>query len=77
MSSILGGNESTRNRQTIAPPGYFALEGLLYPCPAGYYGAISGLSSPTCSGICNIPGYYCPSKLFELITFLLASHAIY
>lgn len=64
-----GGNESTRYDITIAPAGYFAVKGLVYPCQAGYYGAIAGLSSPTCSGLCTIPGYYCPSKLPFLIFF--------
>lgn len=58
----IGGNESTRIGQAIAPRGYYALKGLLYPCPAGYYGAEEGMSSPQCSGMCFVDGYYCPGK---------------
>lgn len=61
-SSLTGGNDSTRVSQAIAPPGHYAVNGLLYVCPAGYYGATSGLYTATCSGLCKIPGYYCPSK---------------
>jgi hypothetical protein len=57
---IVGGNVSSRVAQEIAPPGHYAFNGVLYVCPAGYYGATSGLTSPTCSGPCSVRGYYCP-----------------
>ena len=34
--------------------------GLCNDCPAGTYGAVSGLETPECSGLCE-PGYYCPT----------------
>ena len=57
----LGGNESTRNNIALAPPGYYALQGILYVCPAGYYGSNPGMFSLTCSGPCRVPGFYCPA----------------
>lgn len=48
--------------QEIAPAGHYAFNGVLFVCPAGYYGAVPGLASPTCSGPCAVPGYYCPGK---------------
>ena len=59
-----GGNVSTRTGQQIAPPGHYAFNGILYVCPAGFYGATSGLSTATCSGPCSVPGYYCPGQCF-------------
>jgi hypothetical protein len=58
----VGGDESTRSSQEQAPPGYFAFDGILYKCRAGYYGAVSGLSSSYCSGPCTVPGFYCPCE---------------
>lgn len=55
-----GLNESTRTGQRMAPIGSYAINGILYKCSAGRYGATEGLSSSTCSGVCNINGYYCP-----------------
>lgn len=55
-----GGNQSTRESQSIAPPGSFAKAGVLYLCPAGRYGAVYGMSSSACSGVCA-RGYYCPA----------------
>lgn len=57
-----GGNASTRTGQEIAPPGHYAFNGILYVCPAGFYGATQGLSTATCSGACSVPGYYCPGE---------------
>lgn len=56
----IGGNQSTRDDQTVAPAGSFAQDGILYLCPAGRYGAMNGLSSSVCSGPC-MKGYYCPA----------------
>lgn len=63
--SIGGGNETTRTGQAIAPLGYYAENGILKKCRAGYYGAVKGLHQATCSGLCNIPGYYCPAGSFS------------
>lgn len=58
----IGGNDSsTRSSQEIAPPGHYASLGLLYACPAGFFGAAFGLSTPSCSGPCSIGGYFCPT----------------
>lgn len=53
---------STRTGQEQAPAGHFAFNGVLYVCPAGYYGSTVGLTTATCSGPCAVPGYYCPGK---------------
>jgi hypothetical protein len=58
----IGGNVSTRIAQLIAPRGAYASNGVLYSCPAGYYGAQEGLYQEQCSGRCDVPGYFCPSK---------------
>lgn len=50
----------TRTSQSIAPPGYYARKGIKYICPAGKYGATAGLSTPECSGDCDVDGFYCP-----------------
>ncbi|CAN0204338.1 unnamed protein product, partial [Discosporangium mesarthrocarpum] len=44
----------------LAPPGFFADEGLLFSCAPGRYGATPGLSTPRCSGECQ-QGFFCPS----------------
>lgn len=56
------GQVSSRSGQRVAPPGAYAVNGLLYPCPAGYYGSTHGLYTEICSGRCDLPGFYCPSK---------------
>jgi len=53
------GGVARRTAESLAPPGHYALRGLLYECPAGTFGATSGLSSPQCSGQCE-RGFYCP-----------------
>ena len=58
--SVGGGNETTRTGQAIAPVGYYAEKGILRKCKSGFYGAAEGLSRPSCSGPCSVPGYYCP-----------------
>lgn len=47
--------------------GYFAVKGLRYICPPGHYGAEDGQYNPECSGLCDVPGYYCPGKLFSYL----------
>lgn len=56
----IGNNVSTRYDQRPAPPGSYATQGLLYPCPAGRFGARSALTTAECSGECSVPGFYCP-----------------
>jgi len=53
------GGVTRRTAESLAPRGHYALRGLLYECPAGTYGATTGLSSPQCSGACE-RGFYCP-----------------
>lgn len=69
-----GGNVSTRTGQAIAPRGYYALSGIIYKCQSGYFGAIKGLSVPTCSGPCTIPGYYCPGLIFHPNVLILSCY---
>lgn len=66
ISRFLGGNVSTRIAQELAPAGHYAFNGVLYVCPAGYYGATVGLTTSTCSGPCAVPGYYCPGEFLHL-----------
>ena len=61
-SLLSGGNQSTRDGQSIAPAGSFATNGILYLCPAGRFGSVPGLSSSDCSGLCH-KGYYCPGMV--------------
>ncbi|KAG7377735.1 hypothetical protein PHYPSEUDO_011080 [Phytophthora pseudosyringae] len=56
----IGTTNTTRFFQRPCEPGYFCVGGIKYQCPAGMYGATSGLNTATCSGKCA-PGYYCPS----------------
>lgn len=56
----IGGNVSSRSAYQVAEEGFYAMDGLLYACPAGVFGAVPGLDSPLCSGRCLIPGYFCP-----------------
>lgn len=41
--------------------GYYAINGILQPCPAGHFGSMMGLNSDKCSGECD-PGWYCPES---------------
>ena len=55
-----GGNKNTTHfEQILAPPGSYALNGILFSCPGGVYGSDFGLSSSNCNGHC-IGGFYCP-----------------
>ena len=56
----IGGTNTTRTAQVIAPLGYYATNGLVLPCHEGHYGSKPGLSdSDSCSGTCE-KGWYCP-----------------
>lgn len=57
----IGGNVSTRTGQKIAPRAYYALNGLLFTCPAGRYGVKEGEDNPLCTGECT-RGFYCPDR---------------
>ena len=53
------GNEQTRTGQTQCAPGqYCDSSGVAKPCPAGRYGATTGLTTALCSGPCA-KGHYC------------------
>ncbi|DAZ92498.1 TPA: hypothetical protein N0F65_012728 [Lagenidium giganteum] len=56
----VGGSNMTRFFQRPCEPGFYCKNGIKRQCPAGTYGATSGLSTPECSGKCRA-GYYCPS----------------
>lgn len=47
--------------QHVAPVGWYAMDGILFPCRPGRFGAIAGLSNSSCSGECNA-GFFCPSN---------------
>ena len=50
----------TQPSQTISPPGYYAVSGTKYQCPAGTFGSVTGLSTPNCEGFC-LTGFHCPT----------------
>lgn len=43
----------TRVAQKKAPPGHYAMHGILHKCPVGTYGFGEGLNSDVCSGECK------------------------
>lgn len=53
----VGAELTTGSRVEHAPPGYFAVNGVLRPCPAGRY-SVLGAATPDCDGKCS-PGYWC------------------
>ena len=55
----IDGGTTTRRSEAKAPRGHYSSRGLLYECPAGRYGATTGLTSSECTGPCAA-GYYCP-----------------
>jgi len=59
--SVGGIDDARRVSQAIAPKGHYSIAGLLYVCPAGFYGEAEGLKTHRCSGPCHIPGWYCPT----------------
>ncbi|CAM9593374.1 unnamed protein product, partial [Ascophyllum nodosum] len=52
------GTVETRTIQVECEPGFYCVAGRRRPCASGTYGAVSGLSSPACSGPCDA-GYVC------------------
>lgn len=50
-----------RNDQVPCEPGTYCINGERFPCPAGRYGATSGLRSDDCTGPCE-QGYFCPEQ---------------
>jgi protocatechuate 3,4-dioxygenase beta subunit len=45
---------------TVCPKGHYCSQGhIRSPCPAGRYGARTGIEDEACSGLCR-PGYFCP-----------------
>lgn len=60
----------------VCPFGSYCVDGIAYPCPAGTYGAETGLATTNCSNPCP-PGFYCPTatKLsYEFPCPIEASH---
>jgi hypothetical protein len=53
------GTVGQRSDQQQCAPGSYCVGGVAIPCPAGLFGASSGLSSPGCSGNCSA-GHACP-----------------
>lgn len=56
----VGSTDSTSEEQAIAPPGYYAVDGIAYVCPEGHFGDREGSSDDNCSGICRA-GWFCPA----------------
>ncbi|CAM9203414.1 unnamed protein product, partial [Phaeothamnion confervicola] len=58
----VGGDGSIRTRtgERQCEPGTYCLDGALFPCPAGTFGNVSGLSDESCSALCpEGAGWYC------------------
>lgn len=55
-----GTSAASRTGTSVCVSGsnYCPGDGLMYSCPVGVYGNVSGLSSPSCSGPCEA-GYFC------------------
>ena len=49
----------TRSGQELCPVGHYCVDGLKLVCPAGTFGATTGLTTASCSGPCRA-GFYCP-----------------
>jgi len=54
----IGGTSTTRSDIAPCEPGYYCINGVKYPCPAGRFAESSRHSSPQCDGLCA-SGYYC------------------
>jgi hypothetical protein len=54
------GHGATRTNVVRCEPGSFCQGGVRRKCPAGRFGASSGLASPACDGKCAA-GHYCPA----------------
>lgn len=49
-----------KTSQELCPPGWYCPgDGLRHKCQAGYFGSDTGLTTPTCNGVCRA-GYFCP-----------------
>eukprot|EP00752_Nemacystus_decipiens_P010517 g9365.t1 len=55
------GVAETRTTQVQCEPGHYCVGGVRFPCPPGYFGNASGLSTPRCSGLCAA-GYVCGAE---------------
>ena len=51
-------NSQTRSQQLPCDPGSYCADGVRRRCPAGYAGALTMETSPTCDGPCAA-GFYC------------------
>ena len=61
----LGPNRATnRSSQLECPRGSYCIGGIRTFCPAGTYGATTGLSTPDCSGPCT-PGHWCKEGAWD------------
>lgn len=59
-------SSDVRASERICEPGYYCLDGIRRPCPAGFFGASAGLASASCDGSCP-PGMYCIEASTEAI----------
>ncbi len=62
---------TTRAAQSPCLRGSYCVGGVAKPCPAGSYGQIERLSTPTCSGLCA-PGESVYSALLALVLKLIS-----
>jgi hypothetical protein len=59
-SSSEDADVDVRSDEVLCEAGHYCVQGIRHPCPAGRFGASSGLDNARCSGPCA-PGYYCPT----------------
>jgi hypothetical protein len=57
-------------------PGYYCLNGVKKPCPAGTFGGSSRLNTTACSGLCPA-GFYCPEGIINPISFPCGNSNVY
>ena len=62
--------------QLPCPLGSYCLNGAAIPCPAGRYGKLTQLSTPSCTGTCNA-GFYCPAGSTSAAAVPCGSNAVY
>ncbi|KAF0738163.1 hypothetical protein Ae201684_006141 [Aphanomyces euteiches] len=53
------GTSTTREAIALCDAGSYCIDGNIYPCPEGTFGAVPGLATAACSDVCT-PGHYCP-----------------
>ncbi len=75
-SAPLSAPPELRSEQLPCEPGYFCVQGVRYPCPAGRFGSDARLTDDTCTGPCTA-GYFCGSGAMVPNETACGSAAVY